>query len=286
MTTTIKPGSVVVGVDASPDSDAAVIWAAGYAALTSRPLLLVCATGEVTPLERLRGAVKAQGTNRMTARRSTDAGLALAHRVAPGLDISAVHPAGDARAVLIGLARQASILVVGSRGHGPVATLVLGSVSVAVATHAQCAVAVVRPREEPAARIVVGVSGDGSDGAALEFAAELASAEGVELDAVHAWSTGDAFVDAMSYEQRRESMDRHERALAEAVAGLAEKYPDVQINRYLPDDGPVHALVSRSERAECVVVGSRGRSGPHVLLGSVSRALVERAHSTVVVVRP
>jgi nucleotide-binding universal stress UspA family protein len=41
-----------------------------------------------------------------------------------------------------------------------------------------------------------------------------------------------------------------------------------------------------STDASAVVIGSRGRTGPKVLMGSVSRIVVERAHSTVVVVRP
>jgi nucleotide-binding universal stress UspA family protein len=133
--------------------------------------------------------------------------------------------------------------------------------------------------------VLVGVAADRPDSAAMEFAAGLASAQGCALDVVHAWHSGDAVVDRPGDQPGPDSMDRHERALAEAISGLAEKFPDVQVNRHMPEQKPVDALVERSAAADCVVLGSRGRVGARGLLGSVSRAVIEHAHSTVVVVR-
>jgi len=283
--TKIKLGSVVVGADGSQHSDAAVAWAVGYAALSNRPLLIVNASGVLSPAEALADATAARHERRIVARRVADAALAKAQRSAPGLDISTLTPPGDPRQVLISLSDQASVVVVGTRGHGPVTSLLLGSVSVAVATHANSPVAVVRPQREDATGIVVGVSSDGSDRAALEFAADLASAEGRGLDAVHAWRTVDPYFDDATVSQRQDLVARHDRALTEALSGLAEKYPDVPVGRHLVDDEPVAALVERSRTAEAVVVGSRGRTSKLALVGSVGRAVIEYAHCTVVVVR-
>jgi len=239
----------------------------------------------LTPIERMTGAKEARQTLRIAARRVSDHALTLAQRMTPGLTIDTSTPVGDAREVLLDLSDQAAIIVVGNRGHGPATSLLLGSVSVAVAAQARCAVAVVRPEKATTSGIVVGVSADGSDRAALDFAAELASAEGSALDAVHAWQTRDAVVDRVSSTRRLENMDLHERAFAEALAGMEEKYPDVQVNRHLPDAGPVGGLVEKSRSASCVVVGSRGRTGTVAMLGSVSRSVIEHAHCTVVVVR-
>jgi nucleotide-binding universal stress UspA family protein len=281
----IKHGSVVVGVDGSTHSEAAVAWAMGYAALFNRSLMIVSATGPVGPVEAISDPLAARQRRRISARQAADTALAMVQRAVPGLDVSTVAPTGDARELLVELSRQASIVVVGTRGHGAVNSLLLGSVSVAVATHAQCPVAVVRPGLHDTDGLVVGVAADGSDRGVLEFAAELASAEGSTLNAVHAWRTKNAFVEGVTEAQRREALSRHEQMTNFAMSGLEQKYPDAHIRRHLADGSPVDTLVHWSRTAETLVVGSRGRGTTIGLIGSVSRAVVEHAHSTVVVVR-
>ena len=283
--TSIKPGAVVVGVDGSPHSDAGVAWAVVYAALVSRPLLIVHATGHLSAGELLGGPTEAQAGRDAGGARVTDEALSLARRMAPGVEIDTVIAGGDARQVLTELSGQAAMVVVGTRGHGPVTSLLLGSVSHAVVLHAHCSVAVVRPKDTPPTGVVVGVAGDGSDRLPLEFAAGLASVEGTVLDAVHAWRPVDSLSHALTSAQRAEMMHQHERALAEALAGLGEKFPDVQVNRHLPEHKAVDALVDQAEGADCVVVGSHGIARGRAALGSVSRSVVEHSPVTVVVVR-
>uniref|UniRef100_UPI003F9CCC0A universal stress protein n=1 Tax=Mycobacterium sp. TaxID=1785 RepID=UPI003F9CCC0A len=74
--------------------------------------------------------------------------------------------------------------------------------------------------------------------------------------------------------------------LAERLAGWQEQYPDVHVQRLLYCDKPSQWLVKESERAQLVVVGSRGRGGfPGMQLGSVSSAVVQSAKVPVIVVR-
>jgi nucleotide-binding universal stress UspA family protein len=226
---------------------------------------------------------------RIQARRITDHALGVARRLAPDLDIEVTAPLHDARAALIESSARASIVVVGTRGRGPVRSLLLGSVSTAVAEHASCPVAVVRPTDpemSERAHVVVGADGGPASTAALEFAFELASTEGRELDVVHTWSAHDTLVYATSESQRVRAIGDQERLLSESLAGYAEKYPDVVVTRHLADGAAAQTLVDLSKDASAVVIGSRGRTGPKALMGSVSRIVVERAHSTVVVVRP
>jgi nucleotide-binding universal stress UspA family protein len=109
---------------------------------------------------------------------------------------------------------------------------------------------------------------------------------GRALDAVHAWSAHDLFVDTSSHLQVRELEDAHERGFAETMAGYLEKYPDVPVATRMVDGSAVPALVRESETAAHVVVGSRSRGRVARHFGSVGRAVVEHAHCPVTVVRP
>ncbi|MET8764587.1 universal stress protein [Lentzea sp. NPDC004782] len=77
---------------------------------------------------------------------------------ASGVEIRQVLVEGDARTVLAKASEDAELLVVGSRGHGPVAGILLGSVSSYCVHHASCPVVVIREprieREEDAAEAV------------------------------------------------------------------------------------------------------------------------------------
>lgn len=290
MTTTVKGGSVVVGVDGSVGGDAALEWAVRHAVSRRRPLLVVNGAGDPSHSAQFIGVTEARQLFEVEARRVTDHALLVARRIAPDIDIEVSTPLQDARDALLDLSAQASILVVGTRGRGPVRALLLGSVSTAVAGHATCPVAVVRPAErdsdENKGTVVVGTDGGPASSAALEFAFELAATESKPLHVVHSWSALDTFIDPSSYAQRVQQMEEHKRIFAEALAGYGEKCPDVPVTQHMPDAGAVQTLVEMSQDAAVVVIGSRGRTGLKAMLTSVSRDVVERAHSTVVVVRP
>ena len=167
-------------------------------------------------------------------------------------------------------------------------SLLLGSVSTAIAEHAACPVAVVRPAHDGArgtGRVVVGVDGGATSGAALDMAFDLAAAQEQPLHVVTSWSDVEMYVDRYSYEQHLQEADANERLLAESLAGYAEKCPNMTITRDNLDGSPVHVLVSLSHEAAAIVVGSRGLTGLKAVLGSVSRDVVERAACTVVVAR-
>jgi nucleotide-binding universal stress UspA family protein len=211
---------------------------------------------------------------------------------APHLDVSAHVALGNAHEVLPECAEGAHLLVVGSRGRGSVASLLLGSVSVDVSAHAPCPVVVVRPENDRArfgpfvGRVVVGVDGSDASMAALDFAFELASTELKPLAVVHAWGAAGVYHDLMSYEVRLETAEEHELQVAESIAGYSEKYPDVMVTQHQAEEDPSRTLVTASEDADTLVVGSRGRGDARaVVFGSVSRYVVEHAHCPVIVVR-
>ena len=263
MSSTCIPGSVLVGVDGSAGSDAAVSWAAHYAAAHRRPLALVHAAGDIVPTDFAFDLAEARHSLRAAGRQVLDRAHALARATEPSLEISAHLELHDARDLLLSMAEHAAVLVVGSRGRGRVSRLLLGSVSAALVTHAPCPLVVARDPDHEDGPIVVGVDGTPDSSAALGLAFELASEQHRPLEVVHA--LGDAWLfpapDVISPAALHDLMEEWDLLLGESLAGYGEKYPDVRVRRRLVQETPAQALVGRSETASTVVVGSRGRSG-------------------------
>jgi nucleotide-binding universal stress UspA family protein len=216
---------------------------------------------------------------------------AAATAVARDLPVEQVETTGSPVGVLQAESIRAEPVVLGDRGLGGFAGLLIGSVAVALAAHAACPVVVVRgpepdrmvPRSEP---VVVGVDGSPTSEGAVAFAFEAAALRGVPLVAVHTWF--DTVVDStMAPLIDWDATETDEReVLAERLAGWAEKYPDMTVRRLVTRDRPARALVEESGRAQLVVVGSRGRGGiSGLLLGSVSQALLHHAACPVAVVQ-
>jgi nucleotide-binding universal stress UspA family protein len=217
----------------------------------------------------------------------------------PGLTVRSALVAGGGASTLVELSRTSGLVVVGSRGLGGFAGLLLGSVGGQVAMHGHAPVIVVRPPDAPtpvgrsatvSGPVVVGVDGPTASAATLGFAFDEASARGVPLVALYVWwllpldnlgPTSPVRYDPV------EAQVEADRMLAEALAGWSEKYPDVPVRPVAQHDmNPSWALIEASRAAGLVVVGSRGRGGfASLLLGSVSQALVGNGHCPVAVIR-
>ncbi len=290
MGSNVSRGAVVVGYDGSDGAQAAVAWAADYAESHHRRLVLVHGAGDP---RRVAGDVTRDESRQALAtqaRRTTEPAVALVQRLAPTVSVTVVSPMQDPRDALLELSEGAAVVVVGTRGRGRVLSLVLGSVSAAVSTHAACPVAVVRPAlgpddDEHARPVVVGVDATDTSTGALAFAFDLASTEGQPLDVVHNWVHHDQPLATSTYDDLLVEADEHQRALRIALAGYADTFPDVPVRSHMPRSDPVQTLTILSETAGTVVVGARHHPGTLGILSSVSRAVLERAHCTVVVVR-
>ncbi len=209
--------------------------------------------------------------------------VAVAHELYPPLDIDTRMPAASAVAALRGESERAHMVVVGARGRGGFHSLLLGSTSLQLAGHADSPVAVVRDGPNAAHHeIVVGVDDPEHSAAALDCAFAEAAARSVRLRALHAWSLPSA-----PAPDPQKAAEEERRALTRALAGWHERYPGVEVVDDLTRDHPAHSLILASERADLVIVGSRGRGGFHGLaLGSVSHAVLHHALCPVVVARP
>src|SRR4051794_257083 len=275
------PQGILVGYDGSSDSDVAVRWAADTAEQTGTPL-------RVTVVEDIS---LTDGGGMWTA--SYWEGVEVQARAAL-VALGVAEPdvrrqRGRPVPVLLDQASDADLLVVGSRGHGRVGEMLLGSVSQHLAGHAPCPVAVVRVADRPwAARIVVGMDGSGAAVRALEYACRRATATGEKVVAVRGWRGGNVPVDKRGNVPVSLSADllERERELSSWTSPVRASYPEVAIHEEVITVAAARAVVDASADASVVVVGSRGRNAvTGLLLGSTSHEVLHRAHCSVVVVR-
>ncbi|WP_432251568.1 universal stress protein [Streptomyces sp. HNM1019] len=190
---------VVVGVDGSDAASDALDWAAELAGRRGLPLRVVHAS----LWERYEGYIPRTAADRPAERLHSEAVLATAAeragRRVPALKVMTDLAADDAVTALLRAGKSAEALVVGSRGRGEFASLLLGSVGLGIAARAQCPVVVVRGRPENVGgemnRVVVGIAERERPGErepappspAVAFALREARLRGGVLEAVHAW---------------------------------------------------------------------------------------------------
>ena len=284
---------IAVGVDGSPASVRAARWAAATAEQRNRPLRLVTAFDWQLGayIASARHVVPDMDEIMASARELLAEVTVVLRRDHPNLRISDAFVAGVPKDVLVAESRDAEMTVLGRRGLGGMASLLLGSVSTQVTTRGYGPIVVIPDRAESRGPIVVGVD-DSPVGSqeTLAFAFEEANWRDAELVAVHAWTppgAADLYGRDLGTDAPPAPAETELRQLAEALAGWREKYPDLVVRAELAAASPSDALVTHGRDARLIVVGAHTRSTvAGVLLGSVSRAVLHRAIGPVAVVRP
>lgn len=282
---------VMAGTDGSEASLRAVEWAAREAVLHQTALRIVSAPelpAGMSPYsitrENVAGVVQ-QATRRMLA----DAAQRAA-QLEPGLTVDTKLLSGPPAHALLDTATEASMLVVGSRGAGGFAAMLLGSVGRYVATRASCPVVV--SREETMAvhrKVVLGIRDPERCAAALGFAFEEAALRHARVLAVHAWTWNPpgvgwagrlADAELAGYDPYELPATMTAR-LDEVLAAWRDKYPGVQAGWEAVFSDPGRALVGASTRADLVVIG-RHVAGTGV--GSVIHSVLAHAHAPIAII--
>ncbi|MGW4719075.1 universal stress protein [Nocardia sp. NPDC004260] len=293
----LATAKIVVGVDGSDGSWTALRWAARFAADRGRELEILHGMDAVgndwvlgdyeVVIPSVLDVIRQQGQD-VVARAER-----VARSVAPELRISSRATTDTGKQLLIEHSAEAYAVVLGATGNaGTFAHL--GSTLLAVTAHARGAVVVVRTDPDAdgtvhtSGPVVVGVDGSPVGDAAIEAAFTEAAERDVELVAVHVWSDWDSGRFAGHAHRAEAELDNIERAvLAERVAGWQEKFPEVRVARKVEVSAPASHLLSWSNVAQLLVVGSRGRGGfAGMLLGSTANTLVQHASCPVMVVHP
>jgi nucleotide-binding universal stress UspA family protein len=289
MGSTTKRHGIMVGVDGSAESHAAVRWAAQDAALRSLPLTLVCVESPAPATWAQAPALAQSPEEEHVDNRSLldHASMLARDAVTTELLISTeLLPPAAPVPTLVEQSKDAELIVVGSRGRGALSRSVMGSVSAGLIRHAHCPVALVRdegPLPEQGS-VLVGIDGSTSD-LATAIAFEQASLRHTDVLALHAWN--DINMDTISHYDWSPTDTKEGQLLTEALKSWRERYPDVPVQNLVVSDRAAHAIVEAAESAQLVVVGSHGSGAlAGALLGSVSNAVVQAVHKPVIVARP
>ncbi|MBV8179874.1 MAG: universal stress protein [Mycobacterium sp.] len=293
MSSTTKRYGIIVGVDGSPVSDAAVRWAAHDAAIRGVPLTIVYVEDPAAPTWSQAPVLEESPAEQVAEDRSLVVNASKIARDAIA-DTTRIHIDGEVLSsaivpALVDQSKDAELIVVGSTGRGALSRSFLGSVSSGLIRHAHCPVALIRDGDpqtpDPAnAPVLVGIDGSTSD-LATAIAFEEASLRHADLIALHAWN--DIDMDAIPGYDWSPTTTKEDHLLTKALAGWQERYPDVTVHKRLVQDRAARALVDASESAQLVVVGSHGSGAfAGMLLGSVSNAVVQAVHKPVIVARP
>lgn len=283
-------GTWIVGLDGSDCATNAMEWAAANAIgrATAIELVMAWQTPVVGVYPMASPVTMPIDDNELRDSAAHDV-AAVAADLDTKLDVpvTATVGHGGPAQVLLEASESASLLVIGSRGRGGFARLLLGSTSTQCATHAAVPTIVVPADVEPkrVERLLVGLDGSPNSMVALRWAIRFAAPGGtVVVDWV--WDATPLAVgaDAFFFPDASDLAVERFHHLVDSVAGLA-RTRDVTIEREFIRGTPRAALSSHAEEADLVVVGARGHGAVGAaLLGSVSTWLLHHVHRPIAVV--
>ncbi|MFH8986294.1 universal stress protein [Streptomyces varsoviensis] len=301
---------VIAAVDGSPDSDRALRWAAGEAGRRGVPLEVVHIWPYVTKMQPVTpDAVVPVSVPTEDEDPVLNAARQLLESLPDGPpELRRRTIGGDPGHDLPELGAQAALLVLGSRGRGGFASLLLGSNGLACAARAASPVVVVpRPADEtdeaaeeraegaggdgrPYGRIALGLAPSPEANAATGYAFEAAARSGAVLQVVSGYpepvTLASAYEFVLPYE--RETAEFAASLKHEVSAHLAphrERHPEVEVEVRAEPGDAAGQLVDASQAADLVVVARRRRRltiGHH--LGSVAHAVLLHSACPVAVV--
>jgi nucleotide-binding universal stress UspA family protein len=287
---------IVVGVDGSDGAAHALRWAMAEAAVRAVKLRVVEAWAPPVHFSMVADVLthddpavyESAAKQRLAA--AVDAAAFDAGSDSVGLESFTMR--GYPPDVLLDAARDAAMLVVGSRGRGGFRGLLLGSVSQRCAADARVPVAVV-PASAPLPGqddVVVGVDGSPGSHRALQLAVDEAAVRGARLSVVHTWLTPYAVppagfalrpTDRAVFE--KESHELLHRMVDTALTAAKRQPKDVELLAVEEPAAP--GLLRHAAKAGLLVVGGRGRGAlAGLFLGSVSQQCLHHAICAVIVV--
>jgi nucleotide-binding universal stress UspA family protein len=290
---------ILVGIDGSEGSDRALRWAVRAAVAHAASLQVIGVYAEECTTVPVPGYGVVSDVVLADPRQATEEVVQEAARhvaeLAPDVPTTAVAVPGRAAAELTARARNATMIVVGSRELKAVGSAVLGSVSCQVVTRSQVPVVVVRGaypdagaidsagRWRPSGAVVAGIDRGSSHDAVLRFAFEHASRIGIGLHVVTCAHLPEYIPEYWG--PPPDPRTKVEIQLAEVLAGWRPEYPDVRVSSAVIAGHATGGLLEESAGQAMLVVGARTHHPVlGTLLGSVSQGVLHHARCPVAVV--
>jgi len=284
---TDRDRAVVVGVDGSDHDDAAIRWAVEEAVATRRPLtLLTVAVAFGAPRETAGRTGQEVESDKKLLRtlseqiQSDHEDLILRRQVEVGPPVPTL---------LEGCADQ-NVLVVGRRGIGAFARVLVGSTSIGVAGRASVPVVIVPDEWEPTAHVgnpvVVGVDAEDVHQQALLYAFMEAERRGVDLVVAYAPHIRNTMIwDPALYADLHDQWLSTGRDQLEVVlAPLREAYPTVGVHPKVALIHPGDLVLQNEPEAQLLVLGRKRDGHFGFAFGSVTRGVLHYATTPVAVV--
>jgi len=279
---------IVVGIDGSARSNAALDWAALASALSNATLRIV--HSYVTPVSEVAAAGAVPfgedviGLIRAAGQEALDEALTRVKTAHPELPVETSLVQGSPAVCLSEASVNALALVLGTAGRGNPIRRVLGSITGRALRHAACPVVVVPAAHPQTRQIVVGVDGSPSSQEALNWACEVAKQWETDLTIVHAWQYPYLDDPDLKGSPLQVLMENEARDILAESVGFARQH-GVEAHGELMKKSPSTALLEQAQAADLIVVGTRGRGAlTSMVLGSVSHALSQHAPCPVAVV--
>ena len=288
---------ILVGVDGSEGSDRALRWAVRTAVAwrASLQVIGVYANAHTTVAAPLYGVVSGDAVLRQATEQVVLEAARQVAELAPDLSTTVCAVPGRPAAELAERARDATMIVVGSRELKAIGSAVLGSVSCRVVTKSAVPVIVVRGadtdagaidssgRWRPAGAVVAGIDVGCNPDAVLRFSFEHASRVGVDLSLVTCAHLPEYIPEYWG--PPPDPRTKVEIQQAEALAGWRQEYPDVPVSSWVVAAHAIEGLLEESAGQALLVVGARTHHAVlGSLLGSVSQGVLHHAHCPVAVI--
>ncbi len=281
---------ILVGMDGSTGSEAALCWAYTTAQLEHRPVTALLGwTADGLPRGVYRAAVNADylGLTK-AAEQALHRSIARVPMPDPPVELHQVVVEQDPVEALVSEAKNAAMTVVGTSGSGFAHRVLAGSVAQQLLHQHTGPVVVVRGNDsagqQPDRRpIVVGVDGSDPSSAAVRWAAEQAAERDVPLHLITSYRISlTPFAPPIDYFASLH--EDAERLLADVVAANIDDDTDLDIHQIAIDNSPSQALLHAARDAQLLAVGTRGHGGfAELVLGSTTHQCVLHAPCPVAV---